>query len=330
MPENSQALLDPEETSVSDPTPTVYQTYLTRKNPQEWSATYNLYSDLKFQGESDHVQRFLNCRTTSFFVRHNQTGRVHVHTNACRLRWCPLCANAKAKYQKMAVLDWCNTRRNLKLLTLTLKHSPAPLEHQLTHLYRCFTAFRKDRIIRNTIRGAIWFTQIKLAKSDSLWHPHVHLIIDSDFIPQATLVAIWNRITKTSKIVDIRAIKTPRIAVAYVGRYAARPAQLAVLTPGKRAELALALRSKRLAGTWGTAREIKLTAPPITDKHHWQPLGTWETIINTKATNDESRRIFEAWQTGNIYTGLPVEPELQRIWTRAHILDEPEPLATYP
>lgn len=313
---NLRSSLDHKETTVFADPQTDYQTYLARKDPEEWFATAQLYVDLKYQGEANHLEKFYSCRTVSFFVRHQDTNVLRIRTNACRLRWCPLCAGSKSRYQKLAVLDWCKTRANLKLLTLTLRHTPAPLTHQLKHLYRCFALFRKDKIIRKAIRGAIWFTQVKLAKDGNMWHPHVHMIIDSEFIPQTTLVQIWSRITRTSKIVDIRAIKTPRFAVNYVGRYAARPAKLAVLTRSRRVELALSLRGRRLAGTWGTAHQIRLTPQPIDDKDKWQPLGTWHYVTSTLQTNPTSKTIFQAWQTGNIYTGPPVEPELQEIWNR--------------
>lgn len=320
--------LDQEETSVFAAPQGDYQSYLRRSDPQEWFATAQLYSDLRFQGEANKLPRFNSCRTASFFVRHIETQELRIRTNACRLRWCPLCAKSKSRYQKKAVAHWCQTRTALKLLTLTLKHSSAPLAHQLKHLYRCFKLFRKDRIIRRTIRGAIWFTQVKLAKSDGLWHPHVHMIIDSEFIPQNKLVAIWSRITRTSKIIDIRAVLRPRFAVHYVGRYAARPAILADLPRSRRVELAIALHGIRLAGTWGTAHEIKLTAPPVKDKDNWEPLGSWHAITSQILTSDVAKTIFGSWQTKAIYTGEPLEPELIPLWNRTRASPEFEPISS--
>ena len=320
--------LDPRETSVSTPPPTRYQDYLRRSDPNEWFATAQLYSDLRFQGESNKLPRFDSCRSHSFFVRHLETQELRVRTNACRLRWCPLCAKSKSRYQKLAVMQWCKTRKGLKLLTLTLRHSKAPLSHQLKHLYRCFKVFRKHRYITRSIRGAIWFTQVKLAKSDDLWHPHIHMIIDSPFLPQKRLVKIWSRITRTSKIVDLRAIKTPKYAVQYVGRYAARPAQLAVLPRARRVELAMALHGIRLAGTWGTAHQIKLTPPPVKDTENWEPLGSWLAVTSAIATSYVAKTIFESWQNGTSYMGEPLEPELVKLWARLRASPEFEPILT--
>ncbi len=307
-------LLDREETSVSDPRTQTYQRYLTIKNPNEWSATEDLYHDLKWQGEANHIHDLYYCRTSAFFVRHIETGQVRIRSNACHLRWCPLCSASKSAYQKKAVMAWACSRSGLKLMTLTLKHSPAVLTHQIKNLYRCFALFRKDKTIKSLIRGAVWFIQIKLSTRDNQWHPHVHMIIDSDYIPHTDLVRIWRRITITSKIVDIRAIWNPKFAASYVGRYAARPAALTLLRRAERVELALALRGRRLAGTWGSARVVKLTKPKRDDRADWLPLGTWDEIYGVKSTDPVAASIFEAWRNGEPYSGDPADKNLEVLW----------------
>ncbi len=321
--------LDKEETSVSGPPAQTYRGYLTIKSQKEWWATEELYHDLKFQGEANHVQDLYYCRSTAFFVRHIETHELRIRSNACHLRWCPLCAASKSSHQKKAVMVWARTCSGLKLMTLTLKHTAAPLTHQIKNLYRCFALFRKDKAIAKLIRGAVWFIQIKLSEKDNRWHPHVHLIIDSDYIPHNQLVTIWRRITITSKIVDIRAVWNPAYAAAYVGRYAARPASLNLLRREERVELALALRGRRLAGTWGTARVVKLTAPKRTDKADWHPLGTWEAIMANKSTDPVSRAIFDAWRSGKPYSGEPADENLEALWFPRQEGGFPFPLADY-
>jgi hypothetical protein len=211
-------------------------------------------------------------------------------------------------------MEWACSRSGLKLITLTLKHSKAPLLHQLNNLYRCVALFRKDKQIKDLIRGAIWFTQVKKSLTDNLWHPHVHLIIDSDYIPHRLLLDIWQRITITSKIVDIRAVWNPKSAAQYVGRYAARPAALSLLCRADRVELALALRGRRLAGTWGTAKMVKLTPPKRNDRLSWRPLGTWAQIVAGERPSLTSKAIFDAWRSGEPYSGNAQDPNLETLW----------------
>jgi hypothetical protein len=106
----------------------------------------------------------------------------------------------------MALLEWLPTVTAPKFITLTLKHSPAPLSHQISTLYGCFRKLRKTKLLTKTVRGGIWFFQVKQSAADYLWHPHLHIVVDSPYIPKHQLSRAWLSITKTSQIVDIRQI----------------------------------------------------------------------------------------------------------------------------
>ena len=306
--------LDSEETTVSPAPADTYQRHLKSLDPEEYHATYQLYSDLKYAESRNYLEKFSRCRTTSFFIRNTRTGKVRVRTNACRLRWCPLCGRNKSKSQAIATREWAQKAQNLKLLTLTLRHSRAGLSHQIKHLYKSFQAFRKHPKIAKTFIGAVWFFQIKTSTSDNLWHPHIHAVIDSPYISQHLLSRIWLKITKTSTIVDIRAVYDFRIALKYIARYAARPTQLKTLTRPQRTELFTALHGRRMAGTWGSAHAISLSPKAEKDVKGWEPLGSWESIKDTHGTSPIAREIWRAYTAGVPYHGPALQPHLAKLW----------------
>ncbi len=316
------SLLDQEETSVRNQPESNYQAWRRRSCEPEWIATEQLYHDYYGTDRTSKYTAFLECRTAAFFVRHWETHELRIKSNACRARWCPICGTAKSSYLARVVLDWCSQLKNIKLLTFTIKHSNAPLEHQIKHLYASFRKIRQEKTFRRTVRGGIWMFQIKRSRSDNLWHPHIHCIIDSDYLPHSWLSKIWSRITKTSKIVDIRSIRKPKFAAHYVSRYAVRPANLADLQPAQRLQLMLALHSKRLAGTWGTARVVKLTEPPRSDSKDWQSIGSWTEIVKQINDNDVARAIWMAYINGQIYTGEVFDKTL------SNLADDPNYVAT--
>lgn len=188
--------------------------------------------------------------------------------------------------------------RSCKFVTLTKAHSKAPLRHQIDNLYKQFQLLRKQRLIKRSCKGGVWFFQIKRSKADQLWHPHIHMLIESDYIPQRELSRLWAKITHTSKIVDIRSVKAPGKVALYVSRYSARPSELALLPPGTALEVIESLHGKRLVGTWGTGKSIPLTPVPTTSKTDWQYIAAFEQVKQFKTTNDRASAIWHSWKQG--------------------------------
>lgn len=188
--------------------------------------------------------------------------------------------------------------RSCKFVTLTKHHNKAPLEHQIDNLYKQFQQLRKQPLIKKSCRGGVWFFQITRSKADGLWHPHLHLLIEADYIPQRELSRLWAKITHTSKIVDIRAVRNPQKTAIYVSRYSSRPTQLAYLTPGCALEVIESLHGRRIVGTWGTARGLPMVPKPTGKKEDWQYLAAFENVNRLKTVSDRFARIWHAWRKG--------------------------------
>jgi len=292
-----------QETSVPPTSlPDSYRTFRTRSCVDELRATEQTYSALDIEDGTDRLSHLRECRTKAWFLRELQTGKVSVASNSCKLRWCPLCAKSRAAYISRSVRAWLTIQVKPKLLTLTLKHTSAPLEHQCNYLYQAFRQFRGHKTISREIRGGIWFFQVKKSEISDEWHPHLHCLIDSEYIPQQLLSGIWCKITGGSSIVDIRAVKNPKKAADYVARYAARPTQLSKLSHSDRLEVFKAMHGRRLCGSWGNARIVSLKPPVKIDANAYEHIGTWAVVVGLEGEDPRAAQILEAWRNGTPLT----------------------------
>ncbi len=317
-PTTQPSLVHTIETTVHSNMPDSYQQALMPKYSAEFAAVYRAYETLSFSHFPPHHERLTDCRTYSWFVRHIDTGEVRVATRSCRLRWCPLCARARAAVIRNNTQEWLEKVKAPKFLTLTLKSSDAPLNFQIDALYGAFKKLRRIKSFKNKMRGGIWFFQITQNKQTFLWHPHIHVVMDSDYMPQAWLSHVWAEITHGSTIVDIRTVFSPERTADYVARYAAKPSNLTDLTPTSGEEIIRSLHGRRLAGTFGTGREIQLSRKKFEDKKKWSKLGSWNFIRKLIGIDTRASQIYSAWrQNKSLDFSITLEKAEREVFTLA-------------
>jgi hypothetical protein len=262
-----------------------------------YEAAHRAYAILDSRSDRPRSDQLDHCRSTSWFTRHRSTGQVRVATNACHLRWCPVCARARRNFITHQVSDWLGSADHPKFLTLTISHSDAPLADQIDHLYDSFRALRRRALFKRAVTAGIWFFQIKRSANDHLWHPHLHCLIAGRYISHRVLTGLWRTITHDSSVVDIRQA-WDHTRVAYdAARYAASPGRLTDLPLSDRVTLIDAMHGRRICGTWGSARCISLRPTPLTDRSEWERIGSWSTVTNLLSTDFNAQAIFYAWRT---------------------------------
>lgn len=290
------ASVHPQETTLKSTLPPSYRTHLKSFDHDQLIAAQETILYLHPDPEDPIRRNFLACRTGAWFVRHKITGEVRVHSRACKNRFCPFCSHAKAARISHNVHDWVKTLDRPKLLTLTLQHSTAPLDVQLRALGDHFRNWRNREPMKHGIRGGLWFLQITFNHDDCTWHPHLHIIIDADWIPQKLLSDRWLKVTKTSSVVDVRQIRSAEKAARYVSRYVARPGSIIDLPVDYRAEMYFAFAGRRSCGSFGTARKAKIMDREPFDRTLWQSVGSWSTVVTLSPWNKSSKAILAAWQ----------------------------------
>lgn len=291
--------LDSIETTADTPLPSCYAEYRRTKHRVEFESALELYSDLDNIHHQHRASSLEECKKYAWFTRHKETGQVRVVANACRLRWCPVCAEAKRVRIKSEVSHWLQTVRAPKFFTLTMSHSSEPLSSQIKNLYRGFRLLRQHKRISREIRGGVWFFQIKRSARDACWHPHLHILMDANFIDKRLLSLEWFNVTGNSFIIDIRAIKDPGKVADYVSRYCAKPCNMSDYTKDDRIEIATVLHGKRLCGRFGTGAQCDFKSRAPENRTMWERLGTWYDIIVNRRNDPIFHKIKFAY-FGNV------------------------------
>ena len=290
--------LDKQSTTVHPLLNPTYRDYLLKDLTALYARAYDYYIGFNSSDLSFSQKRFLTCHNQAVFARNNETGYVRVLARSCHLRFCPICNRSREKLIRHNVVDWLETKKYPKFLTLTLKHSTDDLRSQIDRLYSCFRVFRRLKLIKQRVQSGIWFFQITRGKSGTEWHPHLHCVITGGYLPKSELQRDWMRITGESFMVDIRLIRDVKSAACEVARYAAQSCNIKTLNCEEMFDLDEALKHRRICGTWGSARKQRLTSSPKYDSSQWTIVGSWSAVVGSSCTDKAAREIYSAWKTG--------------------------------
>ena len=138
----------------------------------------------------------------------------------CNSRWssiCPSCARRRAKKIEREFVDAVSSMRNPKFLTLTLNKRRGIMGNVERIWAMKKSLFRQIRKMGYRIECCVGVVELP---------NHLHLIIDSDYIQQATIKRLWRTLTGDSFGVDIRAVNVQRDgirgAAAYISKYVSK------------------------------------------------------------------------------------------------------------
>jgi len=162
-----------------------------------------------------------------------------------------------------------------KFITLTLKSCDKPLEAQVENLYESFRRLRRKNWLARALTGGVWFFQFTYNHKTDQFHPHVHCLVDGDYLPHSKLKRAWLDITSDSYIVDIRRVNDHEKAAAYVARYATAPADLRKVTVPRGAQAIIALSGRRIVGSFGSARGIPLAPRKPDEPSKWKRVANY-------------------------------------------------------
>lgn len=299
-PEPASTSLDREETSIDFDFQS-YRDFMISGVRGYYERIERAYQRYDRRHGTKRTQALQTCKTNAWFVRHRETHEVRVASQSCRVRWCPLCERAAKLTVTAQIAGRIKAMKRLRFLTLTLKHTSAPLADQLDYLMQSFRKLRQSKYFKARTHGGIWFLQ--LTHPDSGWHPHIHCLLDGNYLEHPVIKRLWARITKGSTIVDIRAVREPEAAAEYVARYAQQPADPRALTDPELDEAMDAMNGRHTKGSWGTLKGTPLTPQSQADADDWELLGSWWHIAPYYTTSPRAKQIVDAW-----FDGKPLPP----------------------
>lgn len=213
---------------------------------------------LKRSGDERLAKRSVRLDFCGAFptVHQADTGPASVRYNLCRDRLCPTCQRLRGIRLKHKLLSVVRNANAPKFVTLTLKHRSEPLSDEITRLFSSFRTLRKDPRWSKRVKGGVYVLEVKLNPATGHWHPHLHCLIDSGYMPQAELSKAWEAATGDSTIVDIRAIHSQEAAAGYISSYATKGNDLTRWTAGNVIEYAKAMHGRRLIHTFGSLHAV--------------------------------------------------------------------------
>ena len=240
------------------------------------------------------LRRFADCGCDCWLQQHaTDQGRWRVVRSTCRDRFCTPCQRDRARIIR-ANLDRHLTEQPYRFITLTLRHESTPLRDQLDRLLKCWSALRRRKFIANRLKGGAAFVEITVNQETGDWHPHLHVVAEGSYIPQADLRKAWLEITGDSHIVDIRLIRSKGQACRYVTKYVTKAFSNELYENEQDLHEAIrAMRGRKLCHAFGTWHHLRLTATDDVDQ--WVTIGRLaDWAIFQDDLGDDAHRIFHA------------------------------------
>lgn len=170
----------------------------------------------------------------------------------CGNRFCPECSKSRTRIVRNRLSNiirqlQVSKHDSIKLLTLTIPRITS-LTAGVELLVKSFRRLRQRKYFRNKVRGGAYFIEFK--RTSAGWNPHLHIILESAFIPVEKLAAVWADVSPGT-IVDIRRIP-PGAAINYVTKYCTK----LDLPEALQLQATEALRNKRLFTIFGTWSKV--------------------------------------------------------------------------
>lgn len=297
--------LDTIEITPHEPADGTYRAELLKPIWDRYVLAHRFYATIPNTGKVPLTERLGSCRTHAYFVIDTQTMIVRVASSACRLRFCPMCQRTRKFIVRKNAQAWLKTAKKPKFLTLTLQSSDDPLADQISSLYSAFVKLRRLKRMTRDCAGGIWFFQITFNSNTRQWHPHLHIAMDSEYIPHKWLSEQWEQITSDSKIVDIRAIHRQKQAAEYIARYAASSVNIESVPENAWTELASAMHKRRTCGTFGSAKAIRLTAPVLKEESNSRRILSYVELRVLAKYYKPAKIVLMAYHTGLPMTEIP-------------------------
>lgn len=285
---DAESSLDPHEITVELPhSDGLDQSYRFRNCHQERDRWLKILP--RIEGRPKRIERFNECGTRAWLQWSPSRQARRVIANCCRQRHCPACRSWHARRTRSQIAYAMTGSRpnDWKLVTLTKRHSSAPLAVQLDHLAADFRRLRQRQIWRSAVAYGYAVIEITWSAETNQWHPHLHILARSRYIPQRDLSQNWRSITHGSFIVDIRAVKQLQYAINYVTAYVCKPPSATVF------------ESDDLLAEWYAATTARRSLIAFGTNRPYAPLEEWDGFPDDWEWEQPLSPVLEAANAGD-------------------------------
>lgn len=215
--------------------------------------------------------RYRSCGTRAWLQYHPTTQQARISRNHCWDSLCPRCSRIRAARladRLQPVLQNGATVPRLRHITLTLRSSDAPIRDQVTRLRASFRRLRQQRLWKDLVAGGFAAVEVTYQTATEQWHPHLHIIAESKYIPHSRLRDAWLRASGDSYIVHLSRVPARGDRVArYVAKYAGKGLDPLKIPSAQLAEWIIAGAHGRLWTTFGSWHGA--VPPRSNDPDYW-------------------------------------------------------------
>lgn len=195
--------------------------------------------------DSQHLYRSVIC---------SHCGNVITFPVSCGNRFCSICQGPRNRKIRTKLEQFVKTRHprgadTFKLLTLSIASSD-DLRAQVIKLRSSFRRLRQRSFWKKSVRGGAFV--IELARSDAGWHAHLHILLESAYIPWNRLKLHWEAVSGGS------GCHITRIPASAIVKYVTKYVTKSGLEPSLQQQASFALAGFRM----------------------FQPFGQWHNPIN--------------------------------------------------
>ncbi|MCL7965753.1 MAG: protein rep [marine benthic group bacterium] len=232
----------------------------------------------------------------------------------CKSRLCPRCSRIRANELLQQLRFYAEKIDAPRFLTLTLKSSDDPLREQLLRLRRCFAKLRRTKLWKNRVTGGLYTVEVTFNRKSQQWHPHIHAIIDGQYVPQDELKAAWIKASGDSEIVDIRACHSRYDAVGYLADYIAKSSDPQLFPAHAMAEWALNVHGLRLVARFGHLHKAVLPSKELRESINARSLICSAELLASAADegDPEAEQLLQLLRANSpryLPDGQPCKPE---------------------
>jgi len=260
-----------------------------------WAADrLRVWESMRRLGTSaDRMWNFSQCgKHASVFQSVDDPNVYRIAGSTCHDRFCLPCGKDRSHFIAVNVLAELRDRP-ARFVTLTMRSTTEPLRDLVSKLNSSQAKLRRRKFWKQRVTGGVSFIEVKWVPDLQRWNVHVHMIVHGKYIPVGPLGKIWKDITGDSMIVHVKFVPDQKRIVQYVTKYASKPLDPSVLRiPERLDEAVLALKGRRLCGTFGDWTGVLLTPTP--DENAWIVVGTLQSIIDRARARE--REAFDVCQ----------------------------------
>lgn len=191
------------------------------------------------------------CSSVKFFVD-PRVGKVRPWVCRCRDRMCPFCSRARASHVTGQLRDAMEKMKRPRMLVLTVRSMHGDLGSQLRSLRKWFRRLRSAAFWQKHVRGGVYTVEITRNEDTGLWHPHLHVVYDGEYMPQKGLRFVWHRITQGSEVVWIKDVSDRQGAAVELAKYISKPARVAKWGTSAIREYSAGVSATRMVQSFGS------------------------------------------------------------------------------